>query len=461
MPKKQRKLIDLALQGGGSHGALTWGVLDRLLEDQRLEIDGISGTSAGAMNAVMLADGLQRGGRDGAREALHKFWRAVSEAGRFSPIQPSPWSWFTGNDSLDHSPSYLFFESLTQLVPPSKLNPFGLNPLRDLVKEQVDFERVNACKMIKVFVTATNVRTGQAHIFRQPELSVDTVMASACLPFMYEAVEIDGEAYWDGGYSGNPALFPLVDDQGCRDLVVVQINPMVREQLPRSAREILNRLNEVTFNSSLVKELRSIQLLHQLIEAEGLDLQSYRAMRLHIIHAEHFVEKLSASSKLNSDWGFLKRLHDAGRDWADQWLAQNFDAIGKHSTFDLDEMFQDTFRPVHATSGVPDQGDGKDTGQKPKQKPKPAPDAEQNPGKQNPGKQNPGKQNPGAAPGHGQGQPPGRNTAGDSGRPATSRPSRPPQGQSKDASGGSTRNNGNRKSLSSGAKEKDKGEGKQ
>ncbi|WP_355661189.1 patatin-like phospholipase family protein [Halomonas salifodinae] len=353
MAKRAVKRIDLALQGGGSHGALTWGVLDRLLEDERLEIDGISGTSAGAMNAVVLADGLQRGGREGAREALAGFWQAVSEAARFSPIQRSLWDRLIGNDSLDHSPGYLFFESLTQLVAPAHLNPLDINPLRDLVAERIDFDRVNACTQVKVFVTATNVRTGRATIFRQPDLGVETVMASACLPFLYRAVEIDGEAYWDGGYSGNPALYPLVDDQGCRDLVVVQINPLVRRQLPGSAREILNRLNEITFNSSLVKELRSIQLLQRLIEAEGLTLENYRAMRLHLIHCEQEVEDLSASSKMNAEWDFLTRLFEQGRAWADDWLAEHFEAIGQRSTFDLDRLFSDTFRPL----AVPPEGE--------------------------------------------------------------------------------------------------------
>lgn len=352
MPKSKHKLIDLALQGGGSHGALTWGVLDRFLEDERLEIDGISGTSAGAMNAVVLADGLQRGGRDGARKALHAFWRAVSDAARFSPIQRGLWDRLTGNYSLDYSPAYLFFESLTQLIPPAQLNPFGLNPLRDLVARQVDFECVNACTNPKVFVTATNVRTGRAHIFRQPNLSVDTVMASACLPFLFSPVEIDGEAYWDGGYLGNPALYPLVDDQLCRDLIVVQINPMVRQQLPRTSREILNRINEITFNSSLIKELRSIQLLHQLIEAEDLKLETYRAMRLHLIHVEREIEDLSASSKMNSEWSFLCLLFERGRVWAGDWLDKHFDAVGNHSTFDLRELFQDAIRPV-ATGSRP------------------------------------------------------------------------------------------------------------
>lgn len=346
MPGPNHKLIDLALQGGGAHGALTWGVLDRILEDERLEIDGISGTSAGAMNAVVVADGLQRGGRNAARESLYTFWRAVSDAAQFSPIQRSPWDRLIGNYSLDYSPGYLFYESLSQLIPPAKLNPFGINPLRDLLAEQVDFERVNICGKVKVYITATNVRTGRPHIFRQPDLTVDSVMASACLPFVFEAVEIDGEAYWDGGYSGNPALYPLVDDQGCRDLVVVQINPIVRRRLPETSREILNRLNEITFNSSLIKELRSIHLLHQLIESEGLEMESYRAMRLHLIHAEQEVQELSASSKMNAEWRFLTLLFDKGRTWADVWLKQNFDAIGERSTFDLNELFQDAIRPI-------------------------------------------------------------------------------------------------------------------
>ncbi|WP_404416591.1 patatin-like phospholipase family protein [Vreelandella aquamarina] len=340
------KTIDLALQGGGSHGAITWGVLDRLLEDSRLTISAISGTSAGAMNAVVLADGLHYGGRDGAREALHRFWRGVSNAARFSPIQPAPWDWLMGNHSLDHSPSYLLFENLTQLVAPAKLNPLGINPLRDLVSDLVDFERVNACRTATVFVTATNVRTGRAKVFSQPEISADTVMASACLPFMFPAVEIDGEAYWDGGYSGNPALFPLVDNRDCQDLVVVQVNPFERQQAPDSARDIINRINEITFNTSLVKELRSIQLLQQLIDGQQLDAERYRSMRIHLIHAEQEVEQLSASSKLNAQWNFVSSLFEQGRRWADEWLDEHFDALGQRSTFDLDAVFSDTFEPL-------------------------------------------------------------------------------------------------------------------
>ncbi|MDR5866122.1 patatin-like phospholipase family protein [Halomonas koreensis] len=350
-PAADRKRIDLALQGGGSHGALTWGVLDRLLEDERLEIDAISGTSAGAMNAVMLADGLQRDGRDGAREALRAFWEAVSRMARFSPLRRTLWDRLVGNDSLDHSPGYLFMEGLTRLVDPGRLNPLGFNPLRDLIAEQVDFARVNACGRVRVFVTATNVRTGRATIFRQPDLSVDTLMASACLPTLFPPVKIDGEAYWDGGYSGNPALYPLVDNRGCSDLVVVQVNPLIRRKLPDGAREIINRVNEITFNSSLIKELRSIRLLQRLIEAEGLELERVRAMRLHLIHAEQDVQELSASSKMNAEWEFISRLHDQGRAWADRWLADHFAALGRHSTFDLDAVFDDTFAPPTRPDG--------------------------------------------------------------------------------------------------------------
>lgn len=334
------KHIDLALQGGGSHGAITWGVLDRLLEDERLKIGAVSGTSAGAMNAVALASGLEQGGRDGARDALQAFWKANSDAARYSPIQTTWWDKWLGRTSLDHSPSYRFFEFLTQNIPPAKLNPMKINPLRDLVEKQVDFERVNHSTKIKVFITATNVRTGQAKIFRQPELSVDSIMASACLPFMFPAVEIDGEAYWDGGYIGNPALHPLVDDQDSHDLVVVQINPTYRTQLPQTSRDIVNRINEVTFNASLLKELRGVQLLMQSVDQRHGE-ERYRKLCLHQIHGQGDVEALTASSKLNADWGYLTNLFYTGRQWADEWLETHYDALGHHSTFDLDSLFRE------------------------------------------------------------------------------------------------------------------------
>lgn len=344
-PNSAPKLIDLALQGGGSHGALTWGVLDRLLEDDRIRIAAISGTSAGAMNAVVLADGLEKGGREGAREALKTFWQAVSESAKTSPIRRSLWNKLTNNFSLENSPSYHWFENLTRLFSPYQLNPFDLNPLRDLLAKAVDFKRVNSCRGVKVFVTATNVRTGRAKIFYQPDLNVEMVMASACLPFMFKAVEIEGEAYWDGGYIGNPALFPLVGERDSRDLVVVQINPLVREELPQTGRAILNRINEITFNSSLLKELRAIELLHELLEAESLESDRYRSMFVHLIHAHEELQDMDASSKLNAEWTYLLDLKERGRGWADHFLAEHFDDIGVRGTLDISKLFADSFRP--------------------------------------------------------------------------------------------------------------------
>jgi len=345
MTDQPLKQIDLALQGGGSHGALTWGVLDRLLEDERIGISAISGTSAGAMNAAVLAAGMDEGGRGAARGALRTFWKAVSDAARGSPIQRTIWDRLTGNWSLDRSPSYLLFEQLTRTFSPYEWNLLDINPLRDLLIAQVDFARVNRCSAPKVFVTATNVRTGRAKIFAQPHLSADTIMASACLPFMFKAVEIDGEAYWDGGYIGNPALYPLVDDRESRDLVVVQINPLVREALPTSGRAILNRLNEITFNSSLLKELRTIELLHELLETENLDSQRYRSMFVHLIHAHEDLQHLDASSKLNAEWDYLVFLRDQGRAWAEDFLVRHYDDIGERGTLDIAKLFEDSFQP--------------------------------------------------------------------------------------------------------------------
>lgn len=335
------KPINLALQGGGSHGALTWGVLDRILEDGRLDIRAISGTSAGAMNAVVLADGYQRGGREGARDALGRFWKAVSESVRYSPIRRTAWDRATGNYSLDTSPGYLFFENLSRMFSPYELNPTGRNPLRDLLTAQVDFDNVNACETVEVHVTATNVRTGQPRVFSQGEVTVDSVLASACLPQMQTAVEIDGEAYWDGGFTGNPALHPLISHRDTPDVVVVQINPIRREALPRTARDIMNRVNEISFNSSLVKELRAYAIVSRLAAEKGLDMGPYGRTHMHLIHVDTEVQDLAASSKLNAEWEYLRLLFGRGRGWADAWLEANFDRIGVESTLDLGEVFGD------------------------------------------------------------------------------------------------------------------------
>ncbi|MFZ2651617.1 MAG: patatin-like phospholipase family protein [Burkholderiaceae bacterium] len=344
MPSRRVKHIELALQGGGAHGAFTWGVLDRLLEDERIEIDAISGTSAGAMNAVVLADGLMSGGRKGAREALRRFWSRVSKASGRGAIVPDALGAFFGNWSLEGSPLHLYLDWVGRTMSPHQFNPLDLNPLRDIVAAEVDFGRVRACDKVRLFVSATNVRTGRLKEFRQVELSADAVMASACLPLLFRAVEIKGEAYWDGGYVGNPSLLPLIAESPAHDLVLVQINPSRREALPTTAADILDRLNEITFNSSLVKELRSLALLQQLLRQEGEPPTGGRAplfaqvaaLRMHRIEAQAELAELGAGSKINTGWPFLTRLHRIGHRAAQVWLEANFTHLGRRSTLVLD-----------------------------------------------------------------------------------------------------------------------------
>jgi NTE family protein len=333
------KMIELALQGGGSHGAYTWGVLDRLLEDDRVRIEGICGTSAGAMNAVVVADGLDRRGRQGAREALHNFWHKISKAGQYSPLQRTLLDRLLGRWTLDYSPGYIYFDMLSRQVSPYELNPLGLNPLKRLIESLVDFEHVRHAEGIKLFVAATNVRSGKLKIFRRQEMTADMVMASACLPFMFQAVEIGGEAYWDGGYMGNPALFPLVEECQARDLVIVQINPIHRQKVPRRAADILNRINEITFNSSLIKEVRAIALLKKLIEVGDLKDQTYKDALFHRINADVELEPLSVSSKVNTEWAFLTHLHDVGYRTTGAWLDENYKHLGKRSTLDIESVY--------------------------------------------------------------------------------------------------------------------------
>lgn len=336
---RERKKINLGLQGGGAHGAYTWGVIDRLLEDERLDIEGVTGTSAGAMNAVVLADGIAKGGREGAREALTEFWRAVSKTARSSPIQRSALDVLFGNWSLDTSPTYLFFDVLTRFSSPYDFNPFDINPLRDVVKQQVDFDAVCAVKDVKIFVAATNVHTGKIRVFDHEDIDLDAVMASACLPHVFKAVEIDGVPYWDGGYMGNPPLFPLFYKCSASDTIIIQINPIERPETPKTARDIVNRLNEITFNATLLRELRAIDFVTRLIDDGKLDHNEYKRVYLHRISADEDLKPLSASSKLNAEWAFLTHLRDIGWRAADHWLAANFDRIGTESSVDLRAEF--------------------------------------------------------------------------------------------------------------------------
>ena len=336
-PKRAQtqKRISLALQGGGSHGAFTWGVLDRLLQDERLEIEAISGTSAGAMNAVVVADGLTHSGRQGARGALAKFWEAIGRIGRFGPIQRNPLEIATGDWNLEDSPSYIMLDWISRFLSPYQFNPLDYNPLRDLLRTAVDFESVRACVKVRLFIAATSVRTGKIRIFENPELSAEAVMASACLPHLFQAVEVDGEAYWDGGYMGNPAIYPLIYNCETRDVVIVQINPMVREELPRTTPEILDRLNEISFNSSLMREMRAIAFVSRLLEENRLEEPRYKRMLIHRIDAARDMKALGVSSKLNAEPEFLVHLRDLGRASADVWLERNFDALGRRATVDI------------------------------------------------------------------------------------------------------------------------------
>ena len=341
MPKSHTKRpLNLALQGGGAHGAFTWGVLDRLLEEPDIGFEAISGTSAGAMNAVVLADGWVRGGADGAKEALYTFWASMAEKGRFSPLQKTPFDLFWGRQSLDLSPGYLWFDLLSRFASPYEFNPLNINPLKDFIAEAIDFDRVHACKAMQLFLSATNVHTGKIKVFTGAEITADSVMASACLPFLYQAVEIDGVPYWDGGYMGNPPLYPLVYNSETLDILLVQINPVERKETPRSAREIMNRMNEITFNSTLLRELRAIDFVRRLREEDTLPAESYKALRMHRIEATDALSGFSATSKFNTSWDFLQELFQIGRTSTENWLQTNKNAIGKKATFDLRAEFE-------------------------------------------------------------------------------------------------------------------------
>jgi len=328
--------IDLALQGGGSHGAFTWGVLDALLEDGRLAIDGISGTSAGAMNAAVLATGWARDGADGARAALAAFWHAVGGvAGCWGPSPLVLPAWFYNRSQW---PGLAMADALTKLLSPAQLNPFKLDPLRELVSAHVDAQAMREGP-IKLFVAATSVRTGQPRIFDAKDLSIDALLASACLPQSALTVVIDGEPYWDGGYSGNPAIWPLVYGTEGSDVLLVQINPREHEGIPQTAAEISDRVNEITFNASLVAEIRAIAFVQKLLRDKRVDPSHYKALRLHRIADEAGLAPFGASSKLNTDPSLLQALFELGRTAAAQWLESELSAVGRHSSVDVEEVY--------------------------------------------------------------------------------------------------------------------------
>jgi NTE family protein len=342
-PAPAIKRINLALQGGGSHGAFTWGVIDQLLDDGRITIEGISGTSAGSMNAVVYAWGNFSGGHAGARAALERFWKAVADSGnRYSALHATPWERFSRGLSDQNAFAFEAFKMVTNAFSPYQLNPFNFNPLLDILNAHIDFKALNTCRQTKLFLSATNVHSGKVRIFKTSEVTAEAVMASACLPQLFQAVEIDGEPYWDGGYMGNPSLFPLFYDTEARDVLIVHINPIEREGTPTSPAEIYNRVNEISFNSSLIKEFRAIAFVQKLRDEGWLRPEFEHKLKYVLIHslrADKVLADLSIASKFSSDWDFLLALRERGRLAAKDWLAAHFDDLGERSTVDLRAEF--------------------------------------------------------------------------------------------------------------------------
>jgi len=339
----QKKTITLALQGGGSHGAFTWGVLDRLLEDERIEIEGISGASAGAMNAVVLAHGMTIGGRDGARRALADFWNAVARSAPFSAVPESLAPAPSLAAQSDLPPAFKPLLSLVRFFSPYQLNPFDINPLRDILARQIDFDRLRSACRLRLFIAATHVSTGTLRLFRTRQLSIDALLASACLPLLHRAVEIDGEAYWDGGLTANPPLFPLVHKCAARDIVVVLLHPQPHNQVPRSANDIWHRLTEMGFSSTFYTELQGLMLAQR--EAGrgwfsfGRLERRLRQLNMHVVESQELMSQLGKHSKLNAHPAFINGLHEEGRRHAGLWLERHFRQLGVRSSFSMARLF--------------------------------------------------------------------------------------------------------------------------
>ncbi len=334
-PAPPTKMVNLALQGGGAHGAFTWGVLDGLLEDGRLIFDGLSGTSAGAMNAVSLAEGMRKGGVQGARDQLAQFWRAASLDGALPGAERDVFEGLL--TCWNATPAAAFFQQTANMLSPAEFNPLDINPLRDVVKKMVDFAALRASDHLKLFIAATNVETGKVRVFERAELTCEMLMASACLPTIFRAVEIDGVPYWDGGYMGNPVLFPFFYETETADIILIQINPIVRKGAPDTTAEIMGRIDEITFNAPLLQEFRAIDFVGRLIAEGRLKGTRYKAIRLHVIEAQDELNKFGAASKMRSDYDFFQQLRDIGRGAAKKFLDAHFDDVGVKATLDLKE----------------------------------------------------------------------------------------------------------------------------
>jgi len=347
------KPISLALQGGGAHGAFGWGVLDYLLEDGRLNFEAVTATSAGAMNAAALAYGLVTGGNEKAREVLENFWQEIANVGAFyAPVKNNTpmdmmqaMNPFMPKWDMGENLAFQMFQTITSSVSPYQFNPMNINPLRDVLEKTIDFDAVHACDCIKIFINATNVRNGNATVFENKDVTIDTLLASSALPFLFQAVEIEDEHYWDGGYMGNPSLWPLFYKTECRDILMVHINPIIRDELPTEAYQIENRMNEITFNAAFLKELRAIDFVRKLINEDMLKdeyKEKYKDVLLHAVRADEAMRKMSIASKFDTDWTTLTSLRDQGRAEAEKWLKTNFKHIGKKPTVDIQKDYLET-----------------------------------------------------------------------------------------------------------------------
>lgn len=334
------KKVSIALQGGGSHGSFAWGVLDRLLEDGRFDIQGISGTSAGGMNAAATVQGLIQGGNERARSLLKDFWSETSRlASKISPFQQSPYDKMSKNYNLNHSPGYMMATHFQNYLSPYDTNPLNLNPFKNFITDFFDFKAVRESSDKKIFLGATHVLNGKIKVFTNKDFTPEALMASACLPFLFQAVKVDGEYYWDGGYIANPAIFPLIYECDSKDIIVVQLRNSNCTDVPKTKDEIDNRLKEITYNGCLVHEMRAIYFITKLIDEGKIKDPSIKRMNIHLIKNDSSFKGLNLSSALNSDWDFLTYLYEEGRKTAEEWIKKNYEEIGTDQHTLNEEIF--------------------------------------------------------------------------------------------------------------------------
>jgi NTE family protein len=337
-PPKQ-KSISIGMQGGGAHGAFTWGVLDYLLEDGRLNIEGASGTSAGGMNCLALAQGMAEGGKEGARKSLHRYWKILSEKSKKAGMAPTPLDNFVGGHGIGMNPLVSMMGQITKNFSPYEWNPKNKNMLEDLVKELFNFNKIANYEDLKVFLCATNVRTSKLKIFSGKEITPEAVLASACLPTLFQAVNIEGEDYWDGGFIGNPAIFPLIYNCATPDVLVILLTPQYRHNTPKTVSDIHWRMTELSLINTLTREMRAIQFVSKLIDDGIADKTKIKKVNMHLLENTQVFADLDHTSAMNSDWDFLTFLFEKGRETAGKWLEKNYDGIGERSTADLMEEF--------------------------------------------------------------------------------------------------------------------------